>query len=312
MSFFLEEGVKLRRDRMPDEETVDRATAALKKLLNSKGHVYAIVSVFRDEDLNSLTFQVIEGERLSLADIQFEGLRVFSSDALKAITRQCVSNSRAKAGYDQEVVEYCLRHATNALMSQGYLQAKFGKLRTENTGQGIVVTLPMEEGPLYRLGEIKIEGSARFSAAQIRAMFPLAQGEVASGSAISQWLFEDLRKLYGDLGYLEYTAEPVPTFKKSGEGEGIVDFGIIIEEGKQFRLRSLKFEGHQLPAEELRRYSALRVGEIYSVGALQDFVNKLNESELFEPIDKDRDTIFCRRGRGTSFYNAKAQETLSA
>ena len=73
------------------------------------------------------------------------------------------------------------------------------------------------------------------------------------------------------------------------KGEGIVDFEIIIEEGKQFRLRSLKFEGHQLPAEELRRYSALRVGEIYSVGALQDFVNKLNESELFEPIDKDGD-----------------------
>ena len=293
LRFFLEDGFALELNSLPDLETANRAAAVLKKLLSSKGHVYAIVSVIRDEDLNSLTFQVIEGERLSLADIQFEGLRVSSPEALKTKTRQCFFKDRnSQTAYEKEVLEYCLRYAANALRSQGYLQARFGEPKSEITGPGIIVTVHVEEGPLYGLGEIKIEGSERFSAMQLRAMLPLSQGEVATGHTISKWLYEDLKKLYGDLGYLQYIVEPDPTYKKSGEGEGIVDFRVIIEEGKQFRLRSLKFEGHQLPAEDLLKYSSLRVGEIYSASAFQDFVNKLNESELFEPIDMDGDSDF--------------------
>lgn len=293
MSFFIDERVKLRRDRMPDKETVDKATAALMKLLSSKGHVYAIVSVFRDEELNSITFQIMEGERLSLADIQFEGLRVSSPEVLNAVTKQCLSQYRnSQTGYEQEALEYCLRHTANFVRNAGYLQAKFGEPKTEVTGPGIMVTVQVEEGRLYRLGKVEIEGSTQFSGAQIRAMLPLAQGEVATAYAISDWLFKDLRKLYGDLGYLQYTAESDPTYKTKSEAEGIVDFRIIIEEGMQYRLGSLKLEGQQLPAEELLKYSALRVGEIYSVSCFQDFVNKLNETELFEPIDKDGDSDF--------------------
>ena len=70
-------GVGLRPDRMPDAETADKAAGALKKLLSTKGYAYAVVNAIRDEQFNSVTFHVTEGQRLPLADIRFEGTKVF-------------------------------------------------------------------------------------------------------------------------------------------------------------------------------------------------------------------------------------------
>ena len=71
---------------------------------------------------------------------------------------------------------------------------------------GIVTTVKVEEGSLYRLGQVTIEGADHVSAADIRAMLPLSQGEVAAANSISKWLFEDLKKSYADRGYMDFTA----------------------------------------------------------------------------------------------------------
>ena len=64
-----------------------------------------------------------------------------------------------------------------------------------------------------------------------------------------KWLFEDLKRVYGELGYFEYMAEPDPEFKATtnGTNEGVVDFKVTIEEGHQFRVHSIKFQGSSLP-----------------------------------------------------------------
>jgi outer membrane protein insertion porin family len=288
-----EAGVGLHPERMPDAETAERAADVLKKVLGTKGYVYAVVNAVRDEQFNSVTFQVTEGERLPLADIRFEGTKVFSADELKAVTRGCLSSfERSKDVYDQELLEYCQRNIANFIRSQGYLQAKVAEPRSEVFGNGIVATFKVEEGSLYRLGKITIEGADHLSAADIRKMLPLNQGEVADAEKISKWLFEDLKKSYGDLGYIEYTAEPVPEFRKGSEVDGVVDFKVFIEEGDRFILRSIELEGDQLPTSTFMNASPLQPGDIYNASAFTAFVNQLNQTGLFEPIDKDKDSEF--------------------
>ena len=132
-------GVALRPDRMPDAETADKAAGALKKLLSTKGHVYAVVNAIRDEQFNSVTFQVIEGQRLPLADIRFEGTKVFSPDELKTFTRECLSRSEdSEVAYDEELLGYCLRNTANFIRSRGHLQAQLGEPQREIVGNHIV------------------------------------------------------------------------------------------------------------------------------------------------------------------------------
>jgi len=287
-----ESGVGLRPDFLPDSQTTEKAAEVLRKLLSTKGYVYAVVTPVRDEQFNSLTFQVVEGERETLADVRFEGTKIFSADQLTGIITDCLSKfSSSKQGYDQELLEYCLRHTSNFIRSQGYLQAKFGEPKTEVLDSGIVATVRVEEGALYRLGKVEIEGADAVSAADIRAMLPLSQGEVAAADSISKWLYEDLKKVYGEIGYIEYTAEPVPEFKKVSEVEGVVDFKVTIEEGSRFTLRSLEFEGEELPAN-LMQESPLQPGDVYRQSTYAAFVKQLDQSGLFAPIDQDRDSDF--------------------
>ena len=288
-----EAGVGLRPDRLPDAETAERAADVLKKLLDGKGYVYAVVDAIRDEQFNLVTFQVTEGERLLLADIRFEGIQVFSADELKTITKGCLSRfGRSKEAYDQELLDYCQRDTANFIRSKGYLQAKFAEPKTEIIGNGIVVTIKVDEGSLYRLGQVTIEGADLLSAEEIRGMLLQRPGDVVDAERISKWLFQDLRKTYADRGYIEYTAELVPEFRNGSEGEGVVDFKVCIEKGDRFALRSIELEGAQLPTATFMNGSPLQPGDTYNASAFTEFVNQLNQTGLFEPIDKDKDSEF--------------------
>ncbi|HKR59309.1 MAG TPA: POTRA domain-containing protein [Pyrinomonadaceae bacterium] len=288
-----EAGANLTPDRLPNAETTEKAAAILKQLLGTKGYFYAIVNVVRDEDLNSLTFHVTEGERLPLAEIRFEGTRVFSADELKAITKQCFSDARKpEDGYDQESIEYCLRRAADFMRNKAYLHAMLSEPKLDITAKGIVATVKVEEGSLYRLGQITIEGADHYSAEDIRKMLPLSPGDIVAADRIGKWLFEDLKKIYGDLGYIEYTAEPVPEFRNTSGVEGVVDFKVIIEEGDRFILSKLVLEGEQLPTSQFISESPLKLGDIYSASAFDAFVSKLNQSGMYESIDKDKDSDF--------------------
>jgi outer membrane protein insertion porin family len=285
--------VGLRPDLLPDVQTAEKAAEVLKKLLSTKGYVYAVVNPIRDEQFNSVTFQVTEGERVPLADIRFEGTKVFPADQLTIVTTGCLSRFKnSKQGFDQELLEYCLRNTSNYVRNQGYLQAKFDEPKIEVIGNGIVAIVRVEEGLLYRLGRVELDGADRVSAEEIRAMLPLSQGDVVGSDSIGKWLFEDLKKSYGELGYIEYTAEPIPEFRKLSEIEGVVDFKVIIEEGDRFTLRSLEFEGEVLPTAKFINESPLQPGDVYKASAYAAFVKQLNQSGLFEPIDQDRDGDF--------------------
>src|SRR5919202_1820336 len=117
------------------------------------------------------------------------------------------------------------------MRSKGYLEARFGEPKVEGLGpkrtgfpvlpipilsstdEGLRVTVPVIEGKLYRLGEIKIEGNSIYSEEVIKQVIGLKTGEVANGARISKALAEDLENLYGRSGFIQYDYEPVPELK---------------------------------------------------------------------------------------------------
>src|SRR4030095_7472009 len=164
-----------------------------------------------------------------------------------------------------------------------------------STDEGLRVTVPIVEGRIYRIGEMKIEGASIFSEDTIKNVIGLNKVDVANGEKIGKALFENLKKYYGQQGFIEYTAEPTPTFKDNPQkpDEGIVDFVITIEEGKQFTLRPLEFVGNTFTRDNvLRREVLLNEGDIYNQTAWEYSVVKLNQLGYFDPIDKDKDADF--------------------
>ncbi|MGH9956213.1 MAG: outer membrane protein assembly factor BamA, partial [Pyrinomonadaceae bacterium] len=318
---FRERRVGVSKENIYDPVKVRNAIRVLKELLAARGHPNATVAE-RQEEVSAtsiaVTFVINEGDRVRVVEVQFEGNQVFSDGKLRGAMKYVkeagfITRFRGQDILDREKLDVDLRLVSNYMRSKGYLQARPGEPRVEGVGprrtgfpilplpflssvdEGLRITIPIVEGKLYRIGEMKIEGNSIYSEDQIRSVIGLNKGDIANGERIGKALFENLKKVYGSQGFIEYTAEPTPTYKDNPQNpdEGVVDFVISIEEGKQFTLRRLEFVGNTFTRDNvLRREVLINEGDIYNQSAWEYSVIKLNQSGYFEPIDKDKDADF--------------------
>src|SRR6185436_3739467 len=141
------------------------------------------------------------------------------------------------------------------------------------------IIVPVTEGKLFRVGDLKVEGNSIFSEQQILSYVGLKKGEIADGKRLQDAVYESLKKVYGSQGFVQYNAEFDPVFKDNPDKptEGIVDITITIDEGKQFTLRRLEFTGNTFTRDKvMRREFLLNEGDIYNQNYLEISLARLN------------------------------------
>ncbi|MDQ3799003.1 MAG: outer membrane protein assembly factor BamA, partial [Acidobacteriota bacterium] len=319
---FREQRVGISKEAVFDPVKVNAAKRVIRELLASKGFPNATITE-KVEEVSAtsvaVTFDIEQGRRSRIVDIQFEGNEVFKDGELRnalQLVRETglISRFQGQDILDLRKLQYDLqKNVREYMFSKGYFQARLGEPQVEGLGvkrtdfiplitlplplisskdDTLRIIIPVTEGKLYRVGDIKVEGNSIFSEQQILTGLGLQKGEVADGQRLRKALFEDLKKAYGSQGFVLYDAELDPQFKDNpaNPNEGIVDINIVIDEGKQFRLRRLEFAGNTFTRDRvLRREVLINEGDIYNQLALETSVIRLNQTQYFDPIDKDKD-----------------------
>ena len=317
---FRERRVGVSKEAILDPVKLKAAERVVKELLAAKGHPNATVNASVEQvsaTSSAITFNIEEGDRVRVGEIHFES-KVFKSNTLRSqmkFVKEAGLFSRIKELdiLHREKLDYDLHLVDNYMRSKGYLQARHGEPRIEGLGrhrtgfpilpipflsstdETLRITIPIIEGKLYRIGDMKIEGNSIFSEQLIKGFIGLNKGDVANGEAISKALYENLKKAYGAQGFIQYTAEIQPTFKDNPQNpdEGVADFLITIDEGKQFTLRRLEFTGNTFTRDNvLRREVLINEGDIYNQSYFEYSITRLNQLGYFNPIDKDKDADF--------------------
>ncbi len=317
---FRERRIGVQKENISDPVKLNNARRVIKELLAAKGHPNATVDLETEAvsaSSTAVTFNVKEGDRVRVVEIEFDGNQVFKDGQLRGAMKYVkeaglISRFKGQDILDPEKLDVDLRLVRNYMASKGYLQGRAGEPRIEGLGkrrtgfilplpllsssdEALRITIPVIEGKLYRLGDLKIEGNSIYDEKVIRAVLGLKPGDVASGERIYKAFSEDLKKLYGNAGFIQYNADPEPTFKDNPANpkEGIVDYQIAIDEGKQFTLRRLEFTGNTFTRDNvLRREAVVNEGDIYNQGYLEYSVLRLNQLGFFDPIDKEKDVDF--------------------
>jgi outer membrane protein assembly factor BamA len=225
--------------------------------------------------------------------LDFEGNKIFSNQDLLAVANKCLAGY-SKSENQDEVLDYCLHRVRQFLSARGYLQAQLGKPRQEQAENGPRMIVSVTEGALFRLGEVEIDGARLLTPTQIREMFELKTGDIADGDTIGGWLFERVKKAYGNLGHIQYTAEVQPKFhRKDDAAEGVADLAVTIDEGPEFTIASIQFEGNaNVSKDALLREMTMRSGEVFSQDLLEESLMRINQSGQFEAIDVDKDVDY--------------------
>jgi outer membrane protein assembly factor BamA len=289
-------------DSLPDEGAIAKALKVIRDSLQSRGYMNSSVEIINDYDSKLVRIRISEGERSQIQDFRFVGSKAFSAGELSSRMTECLAGSKDYPSYSLVMFEYCNRSVLNFVRSRGYLQAEFSELLRELSDKGLTLEVHVKDGPLYRLGNIVIEGANALSVDDVRSLLGTGRGEIPDGGAIGKWLFEDLKKVYGRMGYIQYTAEPVPTFKSNpNKEEGVVDLRVFIEEGKRFTVGSVKFVGFDMAESKLRQLFLIHEGEIFNQELLEQSIDKVNAA-LSVSLDKDKDVDFKTDDEISSVY----------
>jgi outer membrane protein insertion porin family len=168
-------------------------------------------------------------------EVVFEGNQVFTADQLRSAMMLSAKTSQTANGSNTNgELEKGLQRLREFLIAEGYITPRIGKPQAAEGRTGLVFRVHLEEGPLYRLGEVKVTGATVFSYTQIIEAFDLKQGDVFRGDSIRIW-FERLKELYANAGYLDWTPVPRQEIKEpdSESSQGTVNLTIDMDEGSR-------------------------------------------------------------------------------
>src|SRR5713101_2510227 len=265
---FRKRSVGLSKESQYDAVKAKRAAAVIKELLANEGHPEAKVEPVK-EDISktavALIFKIDEGPRYRVATVEFEGNKVFSGSYLRSqmkLVKQLglFTTFSSKDIYHKEKLDTDLdRLRVLVYADHGYLKARFGEPRVEEVGrigtwvpifghkgQGLKIVIPVDEGRQYRAGQIKVEDNTELTADEIKAVVGLKSGDVVKGYSVVQKGLDNLKKVYGSRGYIQFQSGFVPDFKDDtgNTATGVVYITFNVEEGKQYTLRRLEFIGN--------------------------------------------------------------------
>jgi outer membrane protein assembly factor BamA len=101
------------------------------------------------------------------------------------------------------------------------------------------VTVKVQQGAQYRLGEIHFREATIFPATRLRNLFSVRSGQIFNEGKMELGL-EDLRKLYETKGYVNLAAVPETSIDESRR---TIDLFIDVDEGKPYNFGQLRLEG---------------------------------------------------------------------
>ncbi len=311
---FKKEHVSLSVESPYDPTRLARAIDVIRALLAEHGHQFATVK----PDIKtippasvSINFIIKEGPTVKVGNITFTGNRAMSSRELRAAMKNLrpigvphsifLENIFART-YDASKLEEDTERVRRALQDRGYFRATVDipttHIRNEGglsfftfrprTGKRIDIRMPIDEGERYRLGGVTFTGNTHVQNVKaLRAQFPTKDGEWFNATAVGKGL-DNLRKAYGSLGYINFTAVPTP---RIDDAKHEVFLDIDIDEGKAFTVSRIEFQGNTITRDRvIRRELLIEEGQPYNSNQWESSLLRLNQLDYFDPLKVDTDS----------------------
>jgi outer membrane protein insertion porin family len=313
---FKERKVGLSVESQYDPNKVQRAAIVLKEFLAERGRQFATVEPdVRQIPPSSLeiTFNVQEGPKVKVGEIDIEGNQVFSDRrAIRAmknlrpigIPKSIILENIFAKTYDASKLEEDKERLRDAYQQEGYFTARVidsqvamrdvgGKggfripiFNPNRPGKKADLTLNVEEGRQYRLGDINFVGVKLFRTPEtlMKPLFQMGQGDIFSTERLRKGL-ENMRKLYGEFGYIDFV--PEPSFDINAN-DATIDLTLTADEGKQFFVRRIDFTGNTTTRDKvIRRELLLDEGDMFNTRLWELSILRLNQLGYFEQLKEN-------------------------
>ncbi len=291
----IEKEIKTAANTALDERQVKEDSEKLKEYYQKEGfnQVTVTYSIARDRGtgLGTVTFKIREGKKVKILAINFAGNAHVKSKALRKVMETkkwwmfswLMDTGRFKDDQFQDDLD----KLRDYYREHGYLDVEIPEERivfSYPKSEGLVITISVNEGRQYRIGEITITGNKLHSTVLLKRVASLyaKPGAVFAPSKIDKAV-ERIEDYYGKDGYLDSRAHVTrrPNLKTND-----IDLEFKIDESEKYSVESIQIDGNtKTKSVVIIRELILGPGDVFDTVRMKISKNRLENTRFFDEVD---------------------------
>jgi len=217
-------------------------------LYRKKGYPHTTIIIDSAKlEQGNLSYIIDEGPRVRIKSVKFQGNSGIKASSLKKVVKTSTRRWVIRpAYYTEEMVAADVEKLKRIYYSKGYLNSN-----VRATGESHI-TFIINEGPLYKVGDIVVKGNTRFGQETLLAGFKLEPGQTYSYQEADLHA-KDILKLYRENGYVNSQVTQRPEFVQGG-ADNIANVVFDVKEGRQFRIGRVDITGNETTQDKVVRH----------------------------------------------------------
>jgi len=271
-------------DRTKVAEGVDK----VRKLYSDQGYVNVAVDYAVTIESNNqavVTLDIVEGGRLLIKKISFEGNKAISESELRdqiATKEEWVFSFITNRGVlDRDILTNDVAILSQYYNDNGYVEHKIDDPVLLRARDGLEVVFRIHEGPQYRVGKVEIGGELILDGKEMLKSVKLTTGQIFRGSRLREDI-TSLEEMYSNKGFAFRQIDPVTNIDQN---QKIVDVALVITKGPPVYFNRVLVAGNTKTRDKVvRRELLANEQELFSGSKITQSRNALQRTGYFEDV----------------------------
>ena len=289
----IHEKIGLRRGAVFHDRHVAESIDEINKLYETKGYFFAEAKIETELTPNNLvdvTIRIQEGEKVGVKKIRFSGNKTFKD---KELRKQIETKEKTwyswlddSGVYQKDILKLDLFRVEAFYQDRGFIRVSVldSKINVNKKDQAINITIPVVEGPRYKVGNIEVKGDGTFTDEELLGAVQSKKGEWYNVSQLREDVLK-ISDLYSTLGFAYADVNPVTNID---DNKKVVNLGIEIEKGKKVYVGKISILGNVSSRDNvIRREFRLREGDLFDSTKLRRTKQRINNLQFFEDVKID-------------------------
>lgn len=284
----IEAALGIRPRTILDRDKVLEGVERVKKLYGEQGYIRAQVDFAVSEVGNNqakIILDVVEGKRLLIQKISFEGNRTFSDSELKGLMatkeKWFLSFLTNRGVLDRDILTNDLAILSSYYYDHGYINHRIDEPVILSKRSGIEVVIRIEEREQYRVGKVEIGGDLIEEPENLLKVVKLTTGQIFRGSRLRGDI-ATLSERYADRGFAFAQIEPVTRLDPKAK---TVDVALMIKRGSPVYFNRITIAGNTKTRDKvIRREMVVAEQELFSGSKIKESRNALQRTGYFEDV----------------------------
>ncbi|RPI55195.1 MAG: outer membrane protein assembly factor BamA, partial [Deltaproteobacteria bacterium] len=298
------------------EKNLQENAEKIKALYMEKGYAGSSILASVEpvsEQAADVVFEITEGEPVRIKAIEFQGNQAFSDKELEELLETSEkkplwipswSNIVAlfkgdQAVLKQDALERDLGRIAAYYHNRGYVDAKVGSPAVRREDAWLYITIPIEEGSRYGVGQIDIEQDFFKDKEKLLSELEITQESVFSRQTLRQDILK-LVDIYADEGFAY--ADITPRIEKDSDKK-LVNITLLVNTGPSVKFERIEIVGNTRTRDKVIRRE-LRVKELepFSASGFRKSNQRLNKLGYFDDVN-----LAPSKGSSEEYMNLKVE-----